>query len=113
MKRYATRPIAADAATAPDCPAEGSGVAQLKHLLDVPAEACFLGFALTHSGTGDYLCRSPDRAHAALCSWSCAPDKAVFFRNWSDTLQAAAVRPEVDIVLIFDIGDALLVFPAR
>ena len=113
MKRYATRPIAADAAAAPDGPADGSPVAQLKHLLDVPAEACFLGFALTHRGTGDYLCLSLDRSHAALCRWSVTPDKAVFFRNWSDTLQAATARPEADIVLIFDVGDALLVFPAR
>lgn len=113
MKRYATRPTAEDAAAVPDFPIDRSPVAQLKHLLDVPAEACFLGFALTHRGTGDYLCRSPDRPHATLCSWSAAPDKAVFFRNWSGTLQAAAARPEADIVLIFDVGDALLVFPAR
>lgn len=112
MKRYATRSLAGDAGVA-HAPADGSPVAQLKHLLDVPAEACFLGFALTHSGTGDYLCLAPDRPHAALCSWSGAPDRAVFFRNWSDTLQAAAARPEADIVLIFDVGDALLVFPAR
>lgn len=110
MKRYATRPLAEDVSAVP---AEGSPVAQLKHLPDVPAEACFLGFALTHTGTGDYLCPPTDRPHAALCSWSGAPDQAVFFRNWSDTLQAAAAHPEADIVLIFDIGDALPVFPAR
>jgi len=110
MKRYATRPTVEGAA---DAPADGSPVAQLKHLLDVPAEACFLGFALTRDATGDYLCLSPDRSQATLCSWSAAPDKAVFFRNWSDTLQAATARPEADIVLIFDVGDALLVFPAR
>ncbi|OYW33709.1 MAG: hypothetical protein B7Z51_00830 [Methyloversatilis sp. 12-65-5] len=113
MKRYATRSQAGDAAAVAHAQADGSPVAQLKHLLDVPAEACFLGFALAHTGTGDYLCLAPDRPHGSLCRWSAAPDKAVFFRNWSAALQAAAARPEADIVLIFDIGDALLVFPAR
>jgi hypothetical protein len=113
MKKFATRGIETSAVEPPQAPESGSSVARLKHLLDVPAEACFLGFALEHVETGNYLCLSRNRQAQSVCGWSVSPEKALFFRNWSETLRAAALRPEADIVLIFDIGDQLLVFPAR
>jgi len=85
----------------------------LKQMLGLPPDAECRGFGLMHVATGAYLFRSCDSPDRTACGWSEAPDNAVLFRNWPDALRAAAARPDGVIVIMFDVGDDIMVFPTR
>jgi hypothetical protein len=85
----------------------------LKQMLGLPPDAECRGFGLMHVATGAYLFRSCDSPDQSACGWSEAPDDAILFRNWPDALVAAAARPDGVIVIMFDVGDEIIVFPAR
>lgn len=90
-----------------------SSVDLLKRLLDLPPEALFMGFGLECRITLKYLCRAlmPDEQADEL--WLESPETAVTFSDWSEALHAEASCTTSRLVLMFDLGDEIRVFPAR
>lgn len=90
-----------------------SSVELLKRLLDLPPDATFMGFGLECRLTFKFLCRAVMHNEPADGLWLDSPEHAVTFCNWCDALEAEAARATARLVLMFDLGDEIRVFPAR
>ncbi len=90
-----------------------SSVDMLKRLLDLPPDATFMGFGLECRITLRYFCRASTPHERADNHWLDSPETAVTYCNWSDAQDAEASYPTSRLVLMFDLGDEIRVFPAR
>ncbi|MFH1814420.1 MAG: hypothetical protein ABIF28_09685 [Pseudomonadota bacterium] len=88
-------------------------VDMLKRLLDLPPNATFMGFGLECRISLRYFCRSSNQHLRADNHWLDSPETAVTFSNWSDAQNAEASYPTSRLVLMFDLGDEIRVYPAR
>lgn len=94
-------------------PTSTSSVELLKRLLDLPPDATFMGFGLECRITLRYFCRASTPHERADNHWLDSPETAVTYCNWSDAQDAEASYPTSRLVLMFDLGDEIRVFPAR
>jgi hypothetical protein len=94
-------------------PSWTSSVDMLKRLLDLPPDATFMGFGLECRITLRYFCRASTPHERADNHWLDSPETAVTYCNWSDAQDAEASYPTSRLVLMFDLGDEIHVFPAR
>jgi hypothetical protein len=94
-------------------PSSTSSVELLKRLLDLPPDATFMGFGLECRISFRYLCRASSPHDPADNHWLDSPETAVTFSNWSDAQNAEASYPTSHLVLMFDLGDEIRVYPAR
>lgn len=94
-------------------PSWTSSVDMLKRLLDLPPDATFMGFGLECRITLRYFCRASTQHERADNHWLDSPETAVTYCNWSDAQDAEASYPTSRLVLMFDLGDEIRVYPAR
>lgn len=85
----------------------------LKIKLGVPAHAVYLGFGIQKSG-GDFFLGECDVAQKSECwQWCSSVDGARRFVGWREVLAVAERCADADVVLMFDYGEVVWVFPAR
>ncbi|AOF82645.1 hypothetical protein BSY238_400 [Methyloversatilis sp. RAC08] len=94
-------------------PSLTSSVDMLKRLLDLPPDATFMGFGLECRISLRYLCRALTPHERADNHWLDSPETAVTFSNWTDAQNAEVSYPTSRLVLMFDLGDEIRVYPAR
>lgn len=94
-------------------PSWTSSVDMLKRLLDLPPNATFMGFGLECRITLRYFCRASTQHERADNHWLDSPETAVTYCNWSDAQDAEASYPTSRLVLMFDLGVEIRVYPAR
>lgn len=84
----------------------------LKMKLGVPAHAIYLGFGIQKSG-GDFFLGECDVAQKSEgWLWCASVDGARRFVGWREVLAVAERCAEAEVVLMFDYGEEVWVFPA-
>lgn len=85
----------------------------LKMKLGVPAHALYLGFGIQKSG-GDFFLGECDVAQKSECwLWCASVEDARRFVGWREVLAVAERCVGAEVVLMFDYGEEVWVFPAR
>lgn len=83
----------------------------LMRQLDVPAHAEYLGFGI-HRLADDLFLSAWEESGEGL-KWSPSVMKALSFSGWHEALRVAESLAGARVVLMFDYGDEVWVFPAR
>lgn len=90
-----------------------ASLASLKRALDLPPSARWLGFGIQSKGEDCFLnVRQPD-ADCNEIAWVNTPEGALSLGVWGEALQLSDACPGTIVVLMFDLGDEIIVFPAR
>jgi hypothetical protein len=90
-----------------------TSLAWLKQALDLPAGAMWLGFGIQRRGEDCFLGRSQSDVDCDEIAWVNTPEGALSFGAWGEVLQLSDACPGTIVVLMFDLEDEIIVFPAR
>ncbi len=85
----------------------------LKESLDVPPQGRYLGFGIQRKGRDEFLSAFEFSRGRPVCAWVPTPETALFLRSWVDALRVSGHCSETVVVLLFDVGEEILVYPAR
>lgn len=112
MKKCAQRRVADGSDTAVYFGAGRASLAWLKQALGLPASAAWLGFGIQRAGEDSFLSERSGADRDAI-EWTNTPEGALAFGVWGKALQLSDACPGTIVVLMFDLGDQIIVFPAR
>ena len=90
-----------------------TSLAWLKQALDLPARAEWLGFGIQRTGEDCFLSGQQSDAECHAIAWVHTPEGALSFGAWGEARQLSDAFPDTSVVLMFDLGDEIIVFPAR
>jgi hypothetical protein len=113
MKKCAERRVAGASDAAVYFGAGRTSLAWLKQALDLPASAAWLGFGIQRRGEDSFLSGPRPDADCHSIAWVDTPEGALSFGVWGEVIQLCDACPGTIVVLMFDVGDEILVFPAR
>lgn len=88
-------------------------VAWLKAKLGVPEHATYLGFGVQKEGGALFLAVCDPAAAPSDWGWTPSVEQARKFVGWREALDASERCAGSGVVLYFDYGEEIWVFPAR
>lgn len=113
MKKCAERRVANASDTAVYFGAGRTSLAWLKQALDLPDSAKWLGFGIRSKDEDCFLSVQQPDADCDAVAWLNTPEGALSLGVWGEALQLSDACPGTIVVLMFDLGDEIIVFPAR
>lgn len=113
MKKCAEKRVADACDTTVYFGAGRTSLTWLKQAFGLPASAIWLGFGIQRKGEDCFLSGQQSDADCDAIAWVNTPEGALSFGVWGEVLQLSDAFPDTIVVLMFDLGDEIIVFPAR